>query len=275
MKIACVGECTVDKYLNLAEPDAISDYVGGISLNFAVHAKQCGAEQVSLVSCIGDDAAGQTIVERLSRKGIDTSHLSMQSGRTAQQKIRLLKNGERIFPSGGFDAGVLAQFRLSSEALGFIAGHDILAVPVYPQIEHIFEQVTTGFAFSGQRVTDFLDGSDSPDIASKIEAALDYLDLVFISGTAETVDLLRPLSRRYQGLIIVTLGAEGSVAMGQGIARHQPAIRTGPPIDTTGCGDAFQAAFTVTYFRTGNVAAALLRGAQQATIVLGHYGAIG
>ena len=44
-------------------------------------------------------------------------------------------------------------------------------------------------------------------------------------------------------------------------------------VDTTGCGDAFQAAFTVEYFTHGDAAAALHVGSQAAAEVIRHVGA--
>jgi sugar/nucleoside kinase (ribokinase family) len=41
MKIAIIGEITMDHY-----PQQNRSFVGCISLNFAVQAKRCGAEQV-------------------------------------------------------------------------------------------------------------------------------------------------------------------------------------------------------------------------------------
>ena len=55
--------------------------------------------------------------------------------------------------------------------------------------------------------------------------------------------------------------------------QFQAALEVDNLIDTTGCGDAFQAAFTVSYFRDGDIAAALFRGANQAARVLKHFGA--
>lgn len=273
MKIICVGECTVDHYLDLQE-----QYVGGISLNFAVHSKRCGAEQVSVVSCVGTDTAGVQVLDKLSRERIDASHIVSLPGKTARQDIRLIEGGERVFPSGGFQVGVLASFQLRETDLTFIHHHDILAAPLYSQIEPLFIQVIKDSCFQGKRVADFLDASDytaGDNPKEVIETYLDHLDLIFISGTQTTIDALRPLSPHYQGLIVITLGAEGSIALSQGRQIYQPAIAVAAPIDSTGCGDAFQATFTTTYFQTGNIQEALYRGATQAAQVLQHYGAVG
>jgi sugar/nucleoside kinase (ribokinase family) len=45
-------------------------------------------------------------------------------------------------------------------------------------------------------------------------------------------------------------------------------------IDTTGCGDTFQAACTATYFKTKNIQAALLAGAELGKQAAMSYGGI-
>ena len=274
MKIVCVGECTLDNYLNL-EPGVNTRYVGGISLNFAVHSKRYGLEQVSLISAVGADEAGRSVLHRLAQEGVDASMVRVLPGKTAQQDIRLVEGGERIFPPGGFHIGVLADYRLDGGDFDVIRRHDVLVAPLYAQLEPLFKQAMLEPDFSGKRVADFLDGSDYSDIVTRIGAYQEALDIVFVSGTKETVQALMPLSRAYAGVIVVTLGALGSVALEGGTPVYQAAIQGVKPVDTTGCGDAFQAAFTVTYFQSGHVEKALRQGARRAATVLGHVGAIG
>jgi fructoselysine 6-kinase len=99
------------------------------------------------------------------------------------------------------------------------------------------------------------------------------LDIAFISGNQETIDILHPLSLQMGGIVVVTRGAEGSTALVNGQQFDQPAIQVATTVDTTGCGDAFQAAFTVFYLRHGDIRLALQQGARQAAQVLQHYGA--
>jgi fructoselysine 6-kinase len=47
-------------------------------------------------------------------------------------------------------------------------------------------------------------------------------------------------------------------------AYSQKALATGKVVDATGCGDAFQAAFTASYFATKDIRAALWAGAELA-----------
>jgi fructoselysine 6-kinase len=268
MKIVCVGESTLDYYLDLSR-----GFVGGISLNFAVHSKRCGAERVALVSCVGSDPAGEFVRQKLAREGIDTSHLYVQAGETARQNIVITPGGERIFPPDGYTSGVLADFRLSAADLEFIQQFDIVVAPLFWQIEPIFNGVMRELPLRGKRVVDFLDLSDYGRDYQGMAALMKQLDLAFISGSQETVEILRPVSGGMEGIIVVTRGAEGSTALVRGQLFDQPALPVTAAVDTTGCGDAFQAAFTVAYFSHGDVRLALQVGARQAAEVLQHYGA--
>ena len=108
MKIVSIGEITIDYYLNQN-----TSLVGGISLNFAVHAKRCGADTVSLVSRIGPDDGGRRVLEKLDQEGVDASHVAVLSGETATCDILINADGERTFPAGGYHLNVLGDHPLA------------------------------------------------------------------------------------------------------------------------------------------------------------------
>jgi fructoselysine 6-kinase len=269
LRIASVGECTMDQYLDLEK-----EYVGGISLNFAVNCKRAGAGAVSLISRIGDDHKIR-ILRQLEKEGVDVSHIVTQPGATARQKISLTSEGDRVFPPGGYDSGVLDGFLLDEETIKFVQSHNVIAAPLFTQIEPLFRQVMNSEYFEGWRIADFLDLTDYGKDIGIVEKLSDRLTIAFLSGDEEMVEKLRPLSRESQCLMILTLGSEGSVALLKGEPLYQSSIHVTNIVDSTGCGDAFQAAFTVSYWRDGSIRRALLRGAQQAARVLQHHGAIG
>lgn len=271
MKIVSTGEITIDHY-----PEQNISFIGGISLNFAVHSKRCGADGVSLVSCVGDDKGGGRVFEKLSVEGVDASHVAVLPGKTATCDIQVIDHAERVYPAGGYHQNVLADFRLNDRDFAFIRQHDILVAQFdHAQPESLFHQVMVELDFDGKRVADFGDWSDYGDDHDRLTSYLETLDLAFVSGSRTAIDVLLPFSRRFGNLIVVTLGADGSAALVDGRTLYQPARSVLAPVDSTGCGDAFQAAFTVTCFRGGSVEQALLRGATQAATVLQHYGAVG
>lgn len=271
MKIISVGEITYDDYLrqNLF-------FVGGISLNFAVHAKRCGAEHVSLVSCVGSDDAGQVVLEALAREGVDHSHVAVLAGKTAVCAIDVHDNADRFFPPNGYHLHALTQLKeLPEETIAFVRQHDIImslyqgawSAPFLNQLLDLPD-------FAGKRAVDFGDWSGGRSKEGAFEA-LKKVDLAFISGDEATVPKMRPIAAAVDGLIVVTLGAAGSMAFTDVGEVWQTAVSVPNPVDSTGCGDAFQAAFAVNYFRDGDVANALQKGAAQAAAVLQHYGAFG
>ena len=271
MKLVSVGELTIDHYRNLNR-----SFVGGISFNFAVQAKRCGAEEVSLVSRIGSDANGTSALARLSAERVDASRVAVLPGKTATCTIELIDGLERSYPSGGYHQNVLAGFELTAADGAFIQKHDVIVSHLdYSQSPALFNQTMVALDFHGKRIADFGDWSDYHGDHDTLIAYLDRLDIAFVSGTQAAIDRLLPVSRQVGSLIVVTLGAGGSAALYEGQLWFQPALAAPVLLDTTGCGDAFQAAFTVSYLRTGGIEQALASGAQQAAVTIQHHGATG
>ena len=121
MKIVSVGEITIDRYLKQS-----LSFVGGIGLNFAVQAKRSGAESVSMISCVGDGPLGAWVLATLAKEEVDTTHLPVLAGKTAEIDIEVNEDAERFFPSGGYHPNVLDQFHLTEAAKHFICQHDLV-----------------------------------------------------------------------------------------------------------------------------------------------------
>lgn len=270
MNLVAVGECTIDRYLDLG-----LSRVGGISLNVAVNARRLGAH-ASLVSCIGADAEGVRVMAVLDRAGVGRSHLHQVPGATAEQDIRLGPFGERTFPPGGYRSGVLETFRLTASDLAFIRQHDLVAVPYFQQIRHLSEAILTDAALVGKRVVDLLDGTDLGPGYAGLESVLARSDLTFLSSDPAVAGVL--LAERWpaRGPLVVTHGALGCSVLIRGQRVMGQAVGVPPEEcrDSTGCGDAFQAAFAIEYFATGSIDRAIVAGAELAATVLRHVGAV-
>jgi fructoselysine 6-kinase len=98
-------------------------------------------------------------------------------------------------------------------------------------------------------------------------------DVIFSGGHLGMVEELRLTANEADALIVLTLGAQGSMATAKDKVYRQNVLPIDKVIDTTGCGDAFQAAFSGEYFRTRNIEGALLGGARAGREVAGRYGA--
>jgi len=267
LTIVSIGEITIDHYKQQG-----LNFIGGISLNFAVNAKRSGVERVSIVSCVGDGIMGSWALDTLSKENIDISQISIKKGKTAEIEVKIMEDAERFFPAGGYKANVLGQLRITNSIQSFINLHDII-VTQFDGVNKssIVSKILNLQADDSKCVVDFGDYFDvsslpiPPKIFSKI-------DLAFFSGNKDTVELLKPLIKSNNLLIVVTMGPSGSCAITKYKLYFQPAIIVSNIIDTNGCGDAFQAAFTNYYFRKKDISEALFQGANQAAKVLQHYG---
>ena len=270
LKLVSVGETTADFY-----PQIDQTLVGGISLNFAVQAKRCGLETVSMVSCVGDDANGRMVLDKLAAEQVDTSHITVQPGKTAHCEIVVLDGGERYFPPGSYRQHVLASYKPSPADCAFIQTHDILVTRFdIAYTRATVDLVVRHLPFSGKRVVDFGDWFDYNGRHPEIVPYLDKIDLAFISGDETTVEAFGQIAKESRTQFVITLGRAGSCALVDGKIVRQSAVMVPNIVDTTGAGDAFQAAFTVAYFQGQGIEASLAAGAENAAKTIQHFGAI-
>lgn len=262
MKILAMTVCCMDIYAQQS-----IKCIGGNSVNFATQCVQSGVRQVALLGGIGNDAYGAEIKNHLRKYTIDVSHLYTMEGVTASNKIYITETGERTFRPDSWNGGVYEIFRLSPEDWDFMRTFDIVAMPC---LDPNFPEALNRLSPSNKFVVDFLDTRDF----NRMENALPKMDIAFISGDAEVIEIVKPLSEKYGKLIVVTLGAEGSVAVLNGKTYSHGAVAVDNVIDTTGCGDAYQAAFTISWFRDHDLNAAMEAGAVAASRILSHFGGV-
>jgi sugar/nucleoside kinase (ribokinase family) len=262
-RIAAIGEIAEDHYI-----DDGNRLLGGISANFARAAASVGA-RVTLFGAVGDDPRGTRLLERLRKSGLD-AQVRVLPGRSACQRIRVAKNGERVFC--GFEAGVVVDYVLLGTELEALAAYDAVALPCSPESRLVFEQCMSELPPKVWRIADFSQDTLAGDAEGWIEPHAERLRIAFVGGTRDFAEPLRALSKRVETLVVLTAGAAGAFAFAAGEAYHQPSLaRT--IVDTTGCGDAFQAAFTVRYLESRTIADALHSGAALAARVASRVGA--
>lgn len=265
LRIAAVGEITEDVYL----PDGPA-LLGGISVNFARAAIASGAE-AAVFAAVGDDERGARVMRALTATGIDTSCVVVCEGPTATQRVRIGEGGERVL--SGYDAGVVARYRLSDGDLASLARYDAIALVAAPETDSTFRAC---LGVAGPRlVADFskdagLGDPDRPD--AWIAPFVDRLDVAFVGGEARFRPILERVARQTRTTVVLTAGADGAWAFAGERALHQPALATAV-VDTTGCGDAFQGAFTVAWLTGAPVDVALARGAESAARIASRVGA--
>lgn len=242
-------------------------FVGGNSLNFAVQCARSGMNDVSLLGAVGNDVYGDLVHSYLSRFHFDTTHLYTREGRTASNRIYNDENGDRYFLPDSWDGGAYAAFRFSEEDWAFAGEHDVIAMPANnPNFSELLRRKPA----KSKLAIDFLDMRDF----DLVKQSLPFLDLLFISGNEDVIRALLPLSENSAALMVVTLGAAGSAALSGGQVYRTAAVPVNNVVDTTGCGDAYIAAFCVDRYRGGTIQSAMEAGSTAASKVLAWRGGV-
>jgi len=265
MNVVCVGDCGVDRY-----PDR--DRPGGITLNFAVHARRLfpPSDRIIVVSALGTDDEARVVTAALDELPVEAFVVGVP-GQTSIQTIDLEPSGEKIFVN--YEQGVLGDYRVGAKERTLISEADLLMAPHYRQIDGFFDSVIH-CPSRGLRAADFADIAEDP-VTTNVEKYLDHFDIAFfgLSPTHTTlIDELHALAERAAKLFVVTLGPSGSQALSQEGRFTCPAAPAAKVVDTTGAGDTFAAAFLCEYTITRDVPASLRRGAIEAATTIQHLG---
>lgn len=262
MKISALTSCCVDFF-----PEQGSVYVGGNSLNFATQCKLSGVEDIAVIGAIGNDEFGTQIEQHFDKLKINRSHLYRIDKPTASNKIFINEQGDRYFNADSWNGGAFDVFRLSDNDWNCLADSDIIAMPAGdPNLKMLLkkrkeEQVV---------MIDFLDYHP----ISFIEELIDQIDIVVLSAKDNMLEELENLAAKSDKMIIATLGANGSIAFYKNRRYFQEAIEVDQIVDTTGCGDAFQAAFVIEWYKSRDIAKGLYIGAVAAKEVLSFMGGV-
>jgi fructoselysine 6-kinase len=263
MKIVSLTACGIDFY-----PQVGQSFLGGNSLNFAVQARTSAPEaKVAMVTALGTDDDGKRIRNFLLHQNISTDRVYVQTGKTTTNHIVNDRDGERYGVPDTWDGGITASYVLSPDDWEYVLDHDIIAVPAN---NVNFQSMLEMKQPKNIVAVDFL------DVANRIpiEQYLHRTDIAFLAGQEGLIEHYQRLANQTGTLLVMTMGAQGSVAFFQGKIYRQKAVAVSKVIDTTGCGDSYQAAFTVTYNKKQNIPEAMNAGAEAASHILRHYGGV-
>jgi fructoselysine 6-kinase len=269
LRVTAVGDCGVDRYLNLGR-----DRPGGITLNFAVNARRLfdPDDEVGVVTALGTDDEASLVRSAIAKCGL-TSTIATLEGATSLQLIDRHPSGEKVFVR--YEEGVLGRYRMGATERAVIARSDLLMAVAYSQVEALFDSVMDAPS-PGLRAVDFGDLDGVTGGPGFVERYLDRFHVAFFGLTEAQGDLiaaLQSLARSREGLFVVTLGAAGSLAFSGGTRLECPAVAVPQVVDTTGAGDTFAAAFLSEYCRSRRVPESLSLGARCASDTVQRLGA--
>ncbi len=263
--VICIGDISVDFYATIPRRN-----VGGISFNVAWNLRECGVD-AGVCSVIGTDEDGRSILRALSERKVPRDAILVREGETAQQRILINANGERIFD--GYRAGVLSTLSPADVLAVDLPRFDALHIPLSDGLEGLFEVVARDVDGIVKIADLSTDGPHPGGLRASIERYAQSFDLLFIGGCEEDRPYVQKVACDYpNALLVLTLGAQGVVAFEGTTTFEQKAISVERVIDTTGCGDGFQGAFIAHWLSNmadipGSLRAGVVQGAKVASFL--------
>ena len=221
---------------------------GGEALNFAAHASRFDEIKVSLLGAVGQDSYADCIMDSISNKNIDVSHVRIEKDKvTANNRTYLTQNGDRYYKEDSWTGDIVDKMILNRDELEFVRKSDVVFVHFY--------------AGCFKQIIDLKKNSD-------FKLAVDFM----ISGEENLLSKFADFSNKYPGLFNMSLADKGSVTYHNGKKYAVPADEVTEIIDTTGCGDSYHAGFVCSHMINGDIYEAMKVGTQFATETLSHFG---
>ncbi len=249
MNILCIGDAGIDQYINPPQKK-----FGGCSLNVASHLSHfCPPKNIdiSLLSPIGNDDHGSEINHFVNSFNIK-NHLITVIGKTAVQKIKILKKGEKKFVE--YCPGVLEGFQIPKNHSLLTKKTDLIVTVFFKEIESLFYSLIDQ-NLSTPIFCDFLNLNDYRNDLAKIEKIIPHIEIGLFGLYVTDTKLIHQIiqwSKDFNKKFLVTLGKNGVLLVYPDKVYFQKAPDVSNVIDTTGAGDAFFAYFIAHFFDLQN-----------------------
>jgi ribokinase/sulfofructose kinase len=256
--VVAVGSAVLDRVYalsNLPEPDGgafareSTERAGGVAANVACALAALGHD-ASVASRIGDDDAGDTVLDSLTDWGVDASGVRRGGDATSYTLVLRGPDGDRMIVAGGDGVPGL---ELTDADRDSIRNADCAFTSAYAPDAVVRELVDmredgdmAALAFDLAGPLPELEGRGATP--ETIDAAAETADLFVANVVAARSYLDRDpepaaseLAARGADRVAVTVGADGAHLATPNEAVHVPALDV-EAVDATGAGDAFTAA---------------------------------
>ncbi|TWB21757.1 ribokinase [Nitrospirillum amazonense] len=246
-------------------------HAGGTAANVACAAARLGLPSAAYGRVGRDD--GNFLVAEFQRFGVDPKWVRPVAGPCATALILVQGNGEKALvyaplPGWPLDTATLAPALEQSRV--------VYAMP-YDLAE--FEAVSRLARAAGTLVAIDVEAAVAPG-PERLAALLPLADIVFFNeggfraatGLPPAPDHARPLLKQGPGLVVVTLGARGAIAVRGDESVTQRAFPA-RMVDATGAGDCFNAAVLARLLSGDHLADALRFAAAAASLAITAIGA--
>ncbi len=208
---------------------------------------------------VGDDAAGQQILDGLEREGVDVNAALMVPGARSRSALIVVDGrGERTVVAWEDARTRLARDEVPFQACAagrvlHVDGHDLGASIAAAEAARAAGRVVTcDLDRVEERTVELLALVDVCITTPEVPAAL--------TGERHVDHGLRALKAHGPAIACVTLGERGAAALAAEWEHHVPAVPVERVVDTTACGDTFRAGFIAALIDGRDLRGCLLYG---------------
>lgn len=251
---------------------------GGKGANQAVACARLGA-QVSMIGQVGNDGFGGTLRDGLAADGIDVGGVKQSpSAGTGVAMILVEDIGQnRIVLAAGAN-GALTSAAIDAQS-ALIAGAAMLVLQLEVPMEVVQRAIEIAHAANVPVLLNPGPAAPLPEglwpqvdilVPNESEAAL--LSGVEVSDVASAFSAARILRLRGVKCVLITLGANGVVAVDDGGERHLPA-HVVKAVDTTAAGDTFIGGLAAGLVEGMNLNDAIALGQRASALCVTRHGA--
>ena len=215
---------------------------GGKGANQAVAAARTGAA-TTMVGAVGSDVSGDTMRSQLSDFGVDLTAVLQTGSPTGSAVVVVDDRGDNlIVVRPGANADLTVDH--VTTVLAHLRPQDVLAVQGELATDLLVAAVRAGRAAGARVVLNWAPVVALPaDIVSSASVVVvnraEALALTDLADDTPGADLAETLHRRFGVVVVVTLGAAGSVAATPDGTVSVPSVRVRDVVDTTGAGDSY------------------------------------
>jgi pseudouridine kinase len=267
MKVACIGAVHIDLKARLtgeahpgtSNPARTVRTPGGVAGNVARNLGRLGLP-VTLISIVGDDAAGRSLLGELHAASVDTSGVQRSTGPPTASYLAVLDREGRLLLA----AADMEVYELLDPAWADRAGHALGEFDAWVLDANLpAATIARLIRHAGQAL--LLADPVSVPKAPRLAAALSRLDVLFPDraeaftlaglppeGGASVVAAAAAILRRGVRRVVVSLGSRGAYLDDGVLPRQVPPLPARSVVDVTGAGDAQIAGYLYGLSREGS-----------------------
>jgi fructoselysine 6-kinase len=257
IRIAVVGDSCIDVYAGLGR-----SAVGGNALNVAVGLATRGLT-VEYIGEVGNDEAGRRVLDAAQGAGVGTARVHMEPGSTWKAYISVRGAGAARVEHEAPGAG--GPYWLRDGELEVLEDFDHVHMANLADPAAVIAELHA------------LGVSTSYDYGKWARPETVAPDIVFASaeepGAMARAEEMAGAARAHGArLVVVTLGAGGSVGFGED-GRHRLSAQRLVPVDTLGAGDSYIAAFLASHLAGASLEQAMRTAGAAASATCLHWAA--